>query len=126
MSYYKLLLQMAQNYVIAANMAINANEPYNASLYYEQLNSLLPDSTAETLLPDDTTEPEDAAAISTSTGYRVDVEALRPARIDRHGARPYLTQSLATDREQWEYLRKLSAAVMESLGRFASDHREFL
>ena len=120
---------MAQNYVIAANMAVTANEPYNASLFYEQLNALLPDGSAGAVPAgdgayDDTeggANPERAPA-----GYRVDTGTLRPERIDRYSNKPYLSRSLSSDREQWEYLRKLSARVMESLGRFASDHREFL
>ena len=76
---YKLL-QTAQNCAIAPIMAADANERHNASLYHKQRNALLPDDAAETLLPDDTAEPEGAAAISSSTGYRADVQALRPAR----------------------------------------------
>lgn len=68
---YKLLLQMAQNCVIAAIMAIDASEQHNASLYHGRPNALL---------PDDTAEPEGVAAISSSTGHRVDVQALLPTR----------------------------------------------
>ncbi len=110
---------MTQNYVIAANMSINNGDPYSAAMFYENINMLLPPSPKQEL--DD--ESDTDFTIEGTTGYRIDLSKIKPPAINKYSKKPYITESLKSDVDYWEYLSKLSGLVMEAIGKFASDNQ---
>lgn len=122
MSYAQVLMSMTQNYVIAANMSINNGDPYTATMFYENINMLLPPAPEREL---DNSDSEDFT-IEGTTGYRIDLSEIKPKSIDKHSKNSYLTESLKSDVSQWEYLSKLSGLIMEAIGKFASDNQSSL
>ncbi len=123
MSYAQILMSMTQNYVIAANMSINNGDPYSATMFYENINMLLPPAPEQEI--NESSDSEDFT-IEGTTGYRVDLSEIKPKSIDKHSKKSYLTESLKSDVSQWEYLSKLSGLVMEAIGKFASDNQSAL
>jgi len=141
MSYNKFLMEVFNKLMLASNISITQNEPYNACLFYENLNSLLPSAEEMNnggISENNETDENKGNSIKNTIdesvfggeqkkhdGYRVNVDEFRPKIFDKDDYNTiYLTEHLNADKDTWNYYRRLSNEVLKAFLRYQSDMGE--